>query len=355
MNISLNISMTVLVNALLILILYPAFISCTERHAPLTEESGVSDNDDIMSKRTLLLRSPLSSETLDIFCFRNDRLRRLDSYQRIESASGREVEAVSGSGEMVVTMIANSHLTLEDCGRVLAYDDLLSLHSELSADSPVHPVMTGECIVGAGNDRSCRMTIEPLLTCIKVNSICCDIRTGTYKNATLKNVSVYLTNVCGRYPFFGQPPDSPASILNYGKLSEEDATGFAEPSMLRYGKAISEIGQSTMFPDIRLYCYPNICNEESLGSPFTRLVIEGELDGTKTYYPINVNRTSASGNMTAADADGQGVYRNRTYSFDITVTRKGVPSPDIPIDPADIRYSISIAPWETMEERIIPY
>lgn len=350
-----TISMTVLVKALLLLIFCPAFISCTEKYAPATEESGVPDDNGFTPKKILLLQSPLSSGTLDIFCFRNDRLRRLDSYQRIGSASGRTVEVASGSGDMTVSLIANSHLSLEDCGRVLSYDDLLSLHSELSADSPSSPVMTGECSVGAGTDRACLMTLEPLLTLIRVNSICCDLHTRPYKESTLKNVSVYLTNVCGRYPLFGQPPESPASVLNYGKLTEEDSSGFAEPSMLCYGKPIPEIGTSAVFPDIRLYCYPNICSEESLGSPFTRLVIEGELDGRKTYYPIDINRTSDYDSRAAASGGGQGVQRNCTYSFDITITRSGVPSPDIPIDPADIRCSIAVTPWKTTADRVIPY
>ena len=198
------------------------------------------------------------------------------------------------------------------------------------------------------------MTLEPLLTRIRVNSLCCDLHSTSYESESLKNVSVYLTNVCGRYPFFGPPPESPASILNYGKLSEEDVAGLAEPGMLHCGKIIPEVGTSAVFPDISLYCYPSSCSEESLGSPFTRLVIEGELAGRKTYYPIDINRPATSVSLSGV-ADGQGVMRNIIYSFDITLTRKGVPSPDIAIDSGDIRYRISLAPWETKDERVIPY
>ena len=346
-------SVAVLVKALLLLILCPAFISCSENIEPDPEDSG-TPADNAAAADILLLRSPLAAGVLDVFCFNDDKLRKLDSYQRITTTEEPDrVEVASGSGGIIMDVIANSPLTPEDCGSVFSYDDILKLHSELVNDNPERPVMTGECRIGPGFGRECRMTLEPILACISVNSICCDFHKRPYKDATLKNVSFYLTNISGRYPFFGPEPEAPAGILNYGGQNQEDIDLFVEPGMIRSG-TIPEIGTSVIYPDIRLYCYPNRCPEESLGCPFTRLVIEGELDGEKTWYPININR----GLLPAGTSSGYGTSgpeRNHTYTYDITITRKGVSDPDIAFSLDGISCSFSVTPWETRPGRTIPY
>ena len=76
------------------------------------------------------------------------------------------------------------------------------------------------------------------------------------------------------------------------------------------------------------------------GTPFTRLVIEGTVDGNVYYWPININR-----------ADGQkGIARNCRYVFDVKLRRLGHTDPDIPVEIEDAQITMEVEPWEDMEE-----
>ncbi len=163
----------------------------------------------------------------------------------------------------------------------------------------------------------------------------------------LENVRVYLTNVSGRMPYIGHAPAAPESILNHGHLSDEDIRKF-EGKCLIYNE-MTDIGESVVYPEIKLYCYENLVREEGLATPFTRLVIEGELDGKKTYYPLNINRGLWS------DGESNGLARNRSYTYDITLTRRGVNDPDNAIEMQEVQCNFQVKPWKDKERRTITF
>ena len=85
---------------------------------------------------------------------------------------------------------------------------------------------------------------------------------------------------------------------------------------------------------------PNETEAEGPGSPFTRLVIEGKVDGTTYYWPININRKDG----------GTGISRNCRYVFDVRLTRLGHTDPDIPVETEDAEIIMEVQPWEELEE-----
>ena len=94
--------------------------------------------------------------------------------------------------------------------------------------------------------------------------------------------------------------------------------------------------------DIKLRCYPNMASQEGPGSPFTRLVIQGQLDGDVWYWPIDINRGEG--------CTTEGIEGNCAYTFDIVLTRKGSADPDTAIKTESATIMMEVEKWEEKEE-----
>lgn len=340
----------VLTVALLLLSSLPVFISCIIDNSYYHNEEGSGAPKTV---KTILTFTPetgtMADGTLDIFFFNNDRLRKLDSYQRTQIHKDNIIEAASREGDKIIVVIANSHIKEEDCENIYDYADLSGLYAELKDERSDYPILCAETTVNAGHERRCAITLKPLMAQVKINSISCDFFNKPYSDAELTDVKIYLTNICSRYPIAGQQPSVPESIIDYGKFEPEDTSGFIDRHLF-YQRLDSPLNASVIYPEIMLYCYQNIVEEEALGSPFTRLVIEGTLNGETTYYPINVNRGVWS------SPDGKaGVSRNGCYVYDITISQRGVPSPDTPIEPGTVTCNFSITPWQEQDKRNVTF
>lgn len=213
---------------------------------------------------------------LDIFVFNDDGPGRLDSYTRIDYHPGMTLKASSKSGDKRLVIIANSDISSNLFVETVCYDDISDYAVELGREDVEAPVMSGECRYSAADGAKCDITLTPLLSKIVIKSIVAD---------GLKNISVYLTDVCGRM-----------KILD---------------SMNKWPAEISPHGDSKVYhPGVVLYCYPNNVAEESIGSPMTRLVIEGERDGETVRYSTLI--------------DGKrGIDRNVMYLLNLKILKNG--------------------------------
>ena len=336
----------VLTEVLLFLTIIPAFFSCKSLESPYTSNENAKDSIAIPYKIKLANSSQMVMESLDIFFFNDDKMRRLDTYQRIDNPSGMSIEATSRDGHKIVAVLINSGIKQEQFYSITCYDDLKSIFVDLKNESPEHPVMYCEEHISTGHDRTCIMTPEPLMAKVMVNSLCCDFHSRPYAGEMLKNVAIYLTNICGQVSVTASDTGIPKSILNYSKLVPTDTSGFSFPHMI-HKNILDPVGETVTFPKINFYCYENTAKNESLGTPYTRLVIEGTLCGEKTYYPLDINRDS--------DANGAGIKGGNSYIFDITLTRKGADSPSTAIHTSDISCNLSIVPWTDKGKRTVTF
>lgn len=152
----------------------PAFYSCN-RHGDAFEDTDLKEC-------TVCLKSADVDKIsgLDVFFFNDDRLRKLDSWQHLDSAGSGTMECASRQGKKIVVAIANARLTDEECRKIRSYEDLGGLHAELHSDNPDSPIMSGEGKVSAGNGRYSEIVMEPLLCEIVLNSISCDFHLRPY-------------------------------------------------------------------------------------------------------------------------------------------------------------------------------
>ncbi len=332
----------------LLLVSFPAFYSCSKKDVPPPYSStGTEPAESAACRISVKAADGSKVSSLDIFFFNDDRLRKLDSWQHVETDGADFIDAASRQGRKILFILANARLSEDTCRGIRSYDDLGSLYSDIKDDLPDAPVMSGESRVSAGNESNCCIPLSPLMSEVVLNSISCDFHGHPYAGEMLRDVKIYLTNICGRYPFTGDAASVPECILNHGKLSDDDVAGFKGGCLIYCGT--TDIGESVLFPEIHLYCYPNTATEEGLGTPFTRLVIEGSIAGKKTFYPINVNRGAwQSGNV-------PGITRNSSYIYDITLTRTGVNDPETAIETGNLMCSFEVSPWKSMDRRVITY
>ena len=134
----------------------------------------------------------------------------------------------------------------------------------------------------------------------------------------------------------------PSRIINAGWLNPYDLARFKEPELIMKDLAI-DIGNSSITINHSFFCYGNGHNNESIGSPFTRLVIEGKIGRDTYYYPIRINPQNG------------GIKRASRYIYDVTIRRAGATHPDGSLDDTDIDINVGIEVWQEKEWQNIRY
>lgn len=273
----------------------------------------------------------------DIFVFNDDRFARLDSYQRMK-ADGGELNAVSTGGNKLVCVILNSERDRYAWSGIDSYSSLSKVRFDIRNDDPASPFMSGSVHTEGGGRYT--VDVEPLMSEVVLRSLRCDFSGKAYSGEKLKNVKIYLTNVNASFRILDLDGGSVSESINTAGLKTDDLASMKDPGMMLSGIG-GEVGTSAVKPDIRLYCYPNSIYEESLGSRFTRLVIEGGILGKRYYWPININREDFG------PVQGTpGVGRNRSYIYDVCLTSTGSGDPDVPVSRTETRVNCCVAAWK---------
>lgn len=287
--------------------------------------------------------------TVDIFIFNNDPLKRIDSYQRIDLKDGMTLKAVSRKGHKRVVAIANPHKDSYGWDEINSYGSFQLMSAYLRCEDPSLPIMSGETEIEAGTDTHCSISLKPMLSEIFLRSIRCDFSGRPYSGAEMSDIWIYLTNVNAEAPVMKVSGFTPVKMHNMYGLDESGLEEFSHPEMV-VRHVDGNAGYTALRTDIALYAYPNECTEESAGSPFTRLIIEGTINGERYYYPVNINRED-SGHVFGAG----GISRNCRYIFDITIRRTGTGDPDMAVSSETADIDCSIVPWRETDETEIPF
>ena len=331
---------------LLFLSLLPAFLTlCTRGELPTDPEEELSAATGLEETGTqIILKSEAAASCLDVFFFNNDSLARLDSYQRIEAESPSGVDASSRSGSKILVVLANSSSDKYTWADVNSYDMLRTTMFELSEEDPETPVMSAECTIEETGAEDCSLVLEPLMSIVELGGISCDFSGRAYEGCELENVVVYLSNVNERCAALPSGEGGIEAMVNLGGLNEGDLISFLHPEMLLQTIDVP-IGAEEIEAGLEFYCYPNTTEEDVAGSPYTRLVIEGTLDGETCYYPINVNRSDG----------GNGIERGQRYILNVYITKRGSSDPDTPLEAGSVTITVSVSGWEEMDDITIGF
>lgn len=310
-----------------------ALVSCADTIAP----------KDVVCEITLTKASGTGISSLDLFFFNDDEEGRLDSYQRF-SETGPQILGASRTGAKTAVAVSNLSESRYRWSDISSLSSLEKLMAHLDEDSPAEPIMSASARIVAGKQSGCTMVFRPVMSEAVLRSVRCDFSNRSYKDAELEDIEVYLTNVCTSWPVL---KDTLAHSTDYMNIGRADSTAMAKLSHPEYIYCHPgiKIGSSTVKTDLHFYCYPNVEKEESLGSPFTRLVIEGTLEGRRYYYPVNVNRR----------ATAKGVERNCVYILDVVLTRRGTTDPDTAVDTETAQVKVTVRDWNEKDPQYVSY
>lgn len=290
-----------------------------------------------------------SGGTVDVFIYNDDALKRLDAYQRLEIGKNHTVDAASGKGRKIVVAILNPQMRDYEWNEISSLESISGMYADLCMESPGTPVMSGTAFLDAETDSSCEMMLAPLVSVIEIRSIRCDFSGKLYDGEKLENAYAYLTNVNSLALLMKDKGFMPAAPLNSDGYHYESSRRMMHPEMV-YADFPANIGAEKIQPEIRLYCYPNSSTEDTAGTPFTRLVIAGDISGTRYYYPININ-----GMGTGPDGKPSGIDRNCRYVLDLTITQTGVTDPSVPVSPEAVMTDWTVMEWNSLPETEIEF
>ena len=267
-------------------------------------------------------------EILDAFVF--DQSGKLDCYQRFE-APDQSCEIASGSGVKHILLVANSNHKRNEWITVRNLMTMADIYVGLEDERHDSPVMTSLFQITAGEQTN--IDLLPIRSEIRINSLRCDFSDEAYHNERLTDIKIYLTNVNANCSILPDEDSQSSRFINIGMLDIGHLNKFAEHDMITQNLDI-EIGNNITHIHRSLFCYANRPIEESIGSPVTKLVIEGKIGGNTYYYPIKINPR------------GGGVARGCRYIFDIVLTRAGITDPDGELNEEDIDIIMEVEEWK---------
>jgi len=327
--------LSLLILGMLLTFIPAIFYGCQKSVLPIVPPSPTETCTSVRLKGA----GPLDGSTFDILTFEDDRLRRLDSYQRVEDIMDNRAYISSTGGKKIFFFCSDSQRNRYSWTGIASYSSLGKLFCDIENENPHSPVITGECRAYAGE--SCNITLHPLLSSITLKAICCDFSGTPYAQSTIRDVKVYLTNVSATCPIIQPEALSPSRIINTGMLNRYDMARFKHPEIISR-HVTKELGRETIWPEIQLMCYPNPKTDNPADLP-TRLVVEGKINSETYYWPIEIGEK------------GKGVSWNSHYIYDIFIRRKGVSDPDISVTPQQMEINMNVKPWKEIEEYIVPF
>ncbi len=298
--------------------------------------------------KVALLNSSSSLKSMDVFVFRDDRLQRLDCYQRFDDIREWEGAVVSGSGDRIISVLANTPYVRSDWTGLNSRAYLKKVPLMLEDESRDKPQMYGEIRVNAGSEvpvSDIGLTLCPFAAEITLNSLSCDFTGKAYEGEKLTDIKLYLTNVNAECRLLEDEGARPVRIINAGRLRDEEISKFHDPGIIMQ-EIYEEVGTEKIYPEISLWCYRSNHISEGPGSPYTRLVIEGEISGQTYYWPININREAEQ---------EAGIWGNRRYIYDIKITCKGSTDPDMPVKSDEMNIKLKVAKWKEKEDYTVAF
>ena len=322
-----------------ILLFSPVLHGCESLHC---EDGSFTDAVTVPVKVAVHGGEMPQDSYLDMLVFRNDRLHYLECWQRILYEGSEEVTVASMTGEKVLMACIGLDMTPEDWMWVSSISSLADAWAALEKETGGNPVMSGSCVFHAGHSPIERpeLTLRRISSEIHLRSLKCDFKGKPYEGEKLSDVQVYLTNLNASCRIWNDT-GAATRILNQGRLIMEDIERFTDRNLV-YQRVEGEVGANGITTGIRLRCYPNMAAAEGPGTPFTRLVIQGRLDGEVWYWPIDINRGEGT--------SPEGVEGNCVYTYDIVLTRKGSADPDTAIRTEDAVIRMEVEKWEDKEE-----
>ena len=300
----------------------PAFFSCTS----LQSDSPVERERQIYIQWN---KKP-TTNPVDLFFFETSGAQNLDAYQQIPAWSQTPVYGLSARGPRRLVAFSGMQEGPEAWYGIRTYGDLCKQRFSLEEDRPESPLLVGEAILEDEASRQIQLEMKSLLTHIRLQSVSAQFEGLPYAGAPFENTLLYIGYAGIECLPLGWS-ERPALLgwLNSGAPDSLAVLRLPRPDMLLQ-EGCGTIGATRIYPQRDFYCYPG---------PQTRLVLSGSINGDTCHYPIPLPQLQAGG----------------SYRLNLTLRRKGSPSPDLPVQSESVLVESETVPWIWEEPQHISF
>lgn len=322
----------------IVILTVPVFQGCSKTAHP--QDSDFTEGIHKSSVK-IAVHHPdgIGAHTLDALIFNDDLLQRLDCYQQMEWSGQEDIMIGSCSGRKILLLCANLNKGRDFWKQYNSFTKVKELKVDLEDESTDYPVMVSSTHICASDNTP--VSLERLSSEVILNSIRCDFSGRPYAGEQITDARVYLTNINATCSVLPSDEDCMERIINHKGLVDQDIASFKDSKLIC--RKLGDIGPEGIQTSSRFMCYPNTVPEETIGTPFTRLVVEGRIMGETWYWPIDINRGIGA-------IRPEGIGRNRRYVFDITIRSKGTKDPDTPVTREMLETVFVVEKWKEKEE-----
>ncbi len=234
-------------------------------------------------------------------------------YETSSNGSGSSLSLTCTSGEKQIVALANAPI---ETG-VTDINVLRSRISDLKDCAVGSIVMAGEVSKTLTASSTVTIQVERLAARIALTKINLAFEQEQHRQLPFKVKAVYLINVAGDRAYLSTNTPS----VWYNKAKYIAATS---PSFLYDVVTSGDVSSGGSYTKGHyFYCYPNNTATK------TRLVVESEIGGNTYYYPITLDT----------------VDPNTAYTYNLTITRLGSDSPDMPVEEGAIKFTVTVKDW----------
>ncbi|NTV18400.1 MAG: hypothetical protein HGA83_03120 [Bacteroidales bacterium] len=271
----------------------------------------------------------------------------ISTYKKILNPDSlKNISIKTTMGQKNIYILANPH-NEEGFGGVLDEEDFMALQTSLLKEEPGYFTMFGNSMnFSVGENSVADIRMERFISKIVLNSLKTECTGGPFEGLALKDVRVYLLNIVAKKKAYDGSEAYPLSVLNLGSNIPAGYLGAAIKNMV-YDSIPQDIGDVVYNTKHHFYAYSNTTDVENSYIKYTKLVIEGTLNGTKYYYPIPVNKTGYGA------SDNKGILRNTVYKMDVVIKNAGSLSPGSFLPTSSYTTNLEIADFGSFDLGVV--
>ena len=272
-----------------------ALVGCNEKNVEVSEMKPgekIQLTVNLPDGVTKVTGAPADAQVNDLQIFVFDKN---GVYETSSHGTGATLTLTCTSGEKQIVALANAPLET-GIGNIA---ELGAAVSDLADCAAGNIVMSGMIVRELTASSTVTMQVERLAAKVGVSQISTAFELDQHKQMTFDIKAIYLINVAGEKAYLDQ--NEPSKWYNLGK---------------------HEAG-NTYTKEHYFYCYPNLTDTK------TRLVVEAMVGGYTYYYPVTLDA----------------VDPNTSYDYNLTITRLGSDSPDVPVEEGTVTFTVTVKDW----------
>ena len=290
-----------------------AVIGCNKNDVEMPDlQSGekIQLTVNLPQRATKVTGEPVDHEVNDVQIFVFDKNGLFETSSR---ATASTLSLTCTTGEKKIVALVNAPIE----SSITNIAELRARTSDLSDCSADHIVMSGELTEVLTSSTTVTMQVERLAARVAVSQITTDFELEAHQNLSFEIRSIYLVNVAGERAYLSD--NTPTTWYNKGQYVAATSLEFLR-DVVGSGRISNGESYDT---EHYFYCYPNATATK------TRLVVEAEVGGYTYYYPITLNAVEA----------------NTAYTYNLTITKLGSNSPDVPVADGTVNFTVTVKDW----------